>query len=245
MRCFGVLLCLGLLGCSGSGSEFDEPLEPSNAGTGGEVVAAGTGGSDAGVGGAETAGKGGAGGSQVTAGRGGNAGAPAAGSGGAGAMAGQGGAAMAGSGGSAGELFGGAGSGGSNAGMGGTDSAGTGGTAANAGRGGAGGGSAGEAAGMAGVGGSEPSLDPQPAANCPGFVDYYVPVGTCIWFQGEWEDQTLECDLLGGGERTGCATVTARDVGPQTRRLKPGEQFMEPKRFDLVDGKCPKVCVAE
>ena len=87
------------------------------------------------------------------------------------------------------------------------------------------------------------SLDPQPAENCPGFVDYYVPVGTCIWFQGEWEVETPECDYVVPDERSGCGVVDAKSA-PLVARVQPGEQFMEPKRFDLVDGACPKVCTA-
>jgi hypothetical protein len=239
-------VALLLLGCSGS----DKP-EAASFGSGGRSeLVAGAGGAGAGSSGTLAAGSSGSGGGGAS----GRAGAPGAGDGGTG------GAGEAGDDGGAGEPAAGTGGattggmsgagGAPDAGRAGAAPAGAGGRAGGSGGIGGGAGAGGKAAaggagagGAAGTGGAAPSLDPQPAENCPGFVDYYVPVGTCIWLQGEWEVETPECDLASSGERSGCATTTARDAGPQTVRLKPGDPLVV-TRFDLEDGTCPKVCSA-
>lgn len=160
----------------------------------------------------------------------------AAGSAGAASVAGAGGSAHAG--GSAGESGGsgalaGAGSGGTAASTGGSGTAGSGGAA------------------EAGAGGETGDpLEPVPAANCPGYFDWFVPEGTCIWVHGRFTQQTPDCDGVDPTTNT-CGTLTRAPgsswdgwarISGTVDVVNPSD--VEVTRFELEDGVCPKACAA-
>jgi hypothetical protein len=193
MREVGFLL-LALWGCSGESVNGFEATDDPQAGE------TGTGGSAAGAGGSAGSLQGGTAGIGSS---GGMAGAQAGGSGSAAA----GSAGTAGSAGAGGEPVAGA------AGMSGTagETAGTAGTAGSGGIGAEGGtsgaaGSAGESGSSGGTGGAVDPLEPVPSEGCPGFFDYFVPPGTCVWIHGRFTLQGV--DTCGVPTEDNCATAT-------------------------------------
>lgn len=90
-------------------------------------------------------------------------------------------------------------------------------------------------------------LEPVPAANCPGYIDVYVPEQTCLWIHGgAFTTQNEACNVINPQSQT-CATVTAlpKDsqghYGPRTARLSSDAAF---DRVDIASGTavCPKAC---
>lgn len=102
--------------------------------------------------------------------------------------------------------------------------------------------------GTASGAGGQPTdpLEPKPAANCPGYVDVYVPEQTCIWIHGgKFKMQNEACNVVNPPDQT-CATVTAltkdsQGHGPRTARLSSGAML---DRVDLAPNtaSCPKTC---
>lgn len=171
---------------------------------------------------------------------------PTAGSGGTEASAGMGGAASGASGSGSAQ----AGAGGDSAGSAGdVGLGGEGGTPETGGTGGTepvgGGGS--DEGGSSGAGGSvtvDP-FDPVPAENCPGYYDWFVPEGTCIWVHGRFTNQNATCNVSNPATLT-CATVS-RPSGDGSSRVSSTVDVVSPSdvrvdRFDLVNGLCPKQC---
>jgi hypothetical protein len=244
-------LALGsvLLACGGeSGAPVtgvgDAGEAGTSAGTGGSVAGAAgsTGGGAGALGGGAGTGAGGSSGSSAGGPAGGTGSAAGTSNGGsaglqAGAAGGGAGGAGGASGGGAGELVGGgAGAGAGGAGMGGEA------------------GSDPSSGGMpaeGGAGGTDEPIDPLepvPAANCEGYVDYFVPQGTCVWVHGRFTTQDAECAIVGTTERS-CSTVTAL-AADRSIRVSGTVGVSSPTgvavdRFDLEGDSCPQLCTAD
>lgn len=91
----------------------------------------------------------------------------------------------------------------------------------------------------AGAGGKAPAdpLEPKPAANCPGYVDVLVPVGTCVLVKGNFTTQNQACNVVDPPE-TKCATVSATQKDLVSRLSS--SAVIERSDFDQAG--CPKKC---
>lgn len=114
---------------------------------------------------------------------------------------------------------------------------------AQAGDAGSSAGGAGSSAGSAGAaqgGQASDPLEPKPAANCPGYVDVLVPLGTCLLIRGDFTLQNETCNIVNTDEhRSACATVTTSTKDIVTRRSDTATF----ERFDWKPGVgCPRTC---